>query len=160
MRATMLLADFAQAVEGKLYIVGGGWNVMGIVSPSAVAIHIHVLWTETNAQHSWRLELIDSDDQPVVIPGPLGEQPIVIDGAFEVGRPPGVALGSEQGVSLAINLGPLALVPGGRYVWRLSIDQNSDDNWRLPFSVAQPPPGAQPPLFDRPNGPDGDEDVG
>ena len=160
MRATMLLADFAQAAEGKLYIVGGGWNVMGIGSTSAVAIHIHVPWDETNRQHQWRLELIDSDDQPVVVPGPVGEQPIVVEGGFEVGRPPGVALGSEQGVSLAVNIGPLALVPGGRYVWRLWINGNTDENWRLPFSVAQPPPGVQPPLFQQPPNPSGDEDVG
>lgn len=151
MRATMLLADYAQAVEGKLYIVGGGWNIMGPGSTSAVAIHVHVPWDQTNMQHRWRLELIDSDDQPVLVAGPVGEQPIVIEGAFEVGRPPGVPLGTEQGVSLAINVGPLTLVPGGRYVWRLSVNENTDENWRLPFSVAQPPLGVQPPLFEQPD---------
>lgn len=153
----MLLADHAQAVEGKLYILGGGWNVMGIGTPSAVAVYVHVSWDETNMQHRWRLELVDSDEQPVEVPGPLGEQPIVLEGQFEVGRPPGAALGSEQGVAIAVNLGPLALVPGRRYVWRLSINGGTDENWRLPFSVAQPPPGAQGAPFEPPAEPGGDE---
>ena len=28
-KVTMMLADAAQAVEGKLYILGGGWSVTG-----------------------------------------------------------------------------------------------------------------------------------
>ena len=29
MKVTILLADAAQAVEGKLYILGGGWSITG-----------------------------------------------------------------------------------------------------------------------------------
>ena len=29
MKATLLLADAAQAAEGKLYVLGGGWSVTG-----------------------------------------------------------------------------------------------------------------------------------
>ena len=29
MKVTMLLADSAQAIEGKLYILGGGWSITG-----------------------------------------------------------------------------------------------------------------------------------
>jgi hypothetical protein len=144
MRATMLLADSAQAVDGKLYVLGGGWNMMGPGAPTAVAVHIHVPWDQTNRQHQWRLELIDSDDQAVTAPGPVEDQPIVLEGAFEVGRPPGTPLGSEQGVSIAVNIGPLPLTPGGRYVWRLSIDGDTDETWRLPFSVIAVQAGAAP----------------
>jgi hypothetical protein len=35
---------------------------------------------------------------------------------------------------VAINSGPLPLEPG-RYEWRLTIDGEADDDWRLPFSV-------------------------
>ena len=38
-----MLADSAQEVGGKLYILGGGWSVTGpVVPPSAVAIKIDV----------------------------------------------------------------------------------------------------------------------
>ena len=29
MKVTILLADAAQAVEGKLFVLGGGWSVTG-----------------------------------------------------------------------------------------------------------------------------------
>lgn len=135
----MLLCDSAQEINGKLYILGGGWNIMNLpVGPSAVALHIHVPWDRTNIQHAWLLELVDHDADPVMVPGPAGEQALRAGGAFEVGRPPGVPYGSELGVSLAVTIGPLPLVPGGRYVWRLSIDGETHEDWRLPFSVAAP----------------------
>jgi hypothetical protein len=140
----MMLADSVQAAEGKLYILGGGWNITGPEpGPSAVAIYIEVSWDLANMQHRWRLELVDSDGQPVMIPGPIEEQALMLEGVFEVGRPPGVTPGTGLGLPLAINLGPIPLPPGGRYEWRLTIGTQSDENWRLPFSTR--PAGAQQP---------------
>jgi hypothetical protein len=141
-RATMMLADSAQAAEGKLYILGGGWNITGPEpSPSAIAIYIEVSWDLANMRHHWRLELMDSDGQPVMVPTPMGEQALVLEGDVEVGRPPGVTPGTGLGVPLAINLGPLPLPPGGRYEWRFTIGGRSDENWRLPFSTRPAPAG-------------------
>ena len=64
-----------------------------------------------------------------------GAQPVVIEGAFEVGRPPGIKPGVPIDVPLAINVGALPLAPGGRYEWRLSIDGESHEDWRLAFST-------------------------
>ncbi len=142
-RATMLLADSAQASEGKLYILGGGWNITGPhPSPSAIAIYIEISWDLANIRHPWRLELVDSDGQPVMVDTPLGEKPFVLEGEIEVGRPPGVTPGTGLSVPLAINLGPIPLPPGGRYEWRLSIGGKTDENWRLPFSTRALPPEA------------------
>src|SRR5262249_16481253 len=121
-RATMLLADSAQAAEGKLYILGGGWNITGPdPSPSAIAIYVQVSWDLSNTKHKWTLELLTSDGDPVDVPTPMGEQPLVIEGEFEVGRPPGITPGTGLGVPIAINLGPLPLLPGNRYEWRMTI---------------------------------------
>ncbi len=141
----MMLADSAQASEGKLFILGGGWNITGPEPvPSAIAIYVEVSWDMTNVKHAWKLELVDSDGDAVMVPSPLGgEQPIVIEGEFEVGRPPGVTPGTGLGIPVAINLGPLPLPPGGRYEWRLTIADESNENWRLPFSTRPLPPGAQ-----------------
>ena len=60
-----------------------------------------------------------------------------------MGRPPGVKPGTSIDVPLAITVGPLPLPPGGRYEWRLSINEESHEDWRLPFSTRSgPPPGA------------------
>lgn len=140
--ATMLLADSAQAVEGKLYILGGGWNLTTGGIPSAVAVVINVSWDMANTRHDWRLELVDSDDQPVVPEGQ--EEAVAAWGAFEAGRPPGLPVGTELISPLAVNIGPLPLAPG-RYVWRLLIDGEPLDSARAAFNVVQPPsPGAPP----------------
>ena len=67
-----------------------------------------------------------------------GSEPIVFfdDVPFEVGRPAGLKPGTPLDFPVAINSGPLLLEPG-RYEWRLTIDDEADDDWRLPFSVRQ-----------------------
>lgn len=136
MKVTLLLADAAQAAEGKLFVLGGGWSITGPEpSPMALAIKIEVPWDQANQQHQCRLELLDSDGQPVVVEGPDGEQPIFIEAGFEVGRPVGVKPGTPIDLPLAINIPPFPLQPGGRYEWRLSIDGQTDDDWRAAFST-------------------------
>jgi hypothetical protein len=119
-RVTLLLADSAEAVNGKLYVLGGGWNLGGPAGQPiamAVAIIISVPWHETNQRHSFRAVLLTEDGQPV--PNPEG-QPIEVTGGFDVGRPAGIKPGSSFNAPLAIRLNP-ALAAGG-YRWEVSID--------------------------------------
>jgi hypothetical protein len=142
MKVTMLLADHAQAAEGKLNIIGAGWTMVGPApAPFAIAILFEVPWDRANEEHEFRLELVDSDGDPVLVPTPDGEAPLVLEGQFEVGRPPGVRRGTPLPFPLAINMGPQPLAPGGRYEWRLTVDEESDEDWRLPFST-RPEEGA------------------
>jgi len=128
----MMLADAAQVSEGKLYIMGGGWAITGPApAPSAIAIQIDVPWDQANMRHRWRLDLVDSDGHPVTVQ----DQPVILQGAFEVGRPPGLTPGTPIGAALAISLGPIPPPPGGRYEWRLTIGTESREDWRLPFGV-------------------------
>ena len=140
MKLTMLLADSAQAVNGKLYILGGGWSLIGPESaPSAIAMKIDVPWNESNKRHTLRLDLLTEDDQPVMIPTQIGERPVQITSYFEVGRPPGLTPGQDLDVALAINIGPLPIPPGGRYVWRCWINDETQDEWKLTFSTRPAP---------------------
>jgi hypothetical protein len=62
MKVNLLLADHADAVGGKLYINGGGWNVTGPQPvPFAIAMLIEVPWDQTNTKHRVLLELLDAD---------------------------------------------------------------------------------------------------
>ena len=136
MRVTLLLADSAQAVNGKLYILGGGWSIIGPEpTPMAIAMQIDVPWDQANMPHIWRFELVTEDGQPVMVAGPTGDQPLEMHGQFEVGRPPGLRPGTPIGIALAINLGPLPIPHGGYYVWRFSVDGQSREEWRLAFST-------------------------
>jgi hypothetical protein len=85
-----------------------------------------------------RLELVDSDGIEVEVETDDGTQPVVFfdDVPFEVGRPAGLKPGTPLDFPVAVNSGPLPLAPG-RYEWRLTIDGEVDDDWRLPFSVRQ-----------------------
>jgi len=144
MKVTMLLADAAQAVNGKLYILGGGWSITGPQpAPSAIAMKIDVPWNEANKRHSLRLDLLHEDGQPVMVPTPTGDRPVQISSEFEVGRPPGLTPGSDLDVALAINIGPLPLPPGGRYVWRCWINDETNDEWKLTFSTRPAPKSRQ-----------------
>lgn len=137
MKVTMLLADSAQAVTGKLYILGGGWSITGPDPiPCAIALKIEVPWTEANRRHKIRLVLLTADDQPVMVPTPAeGERALEIQGEFEVGRPTGLMAGTPLDAVVAINLPPIPIPPGGRYVWRLSINGESKDEWYVAFST-------------------------
>ena len=48
-----------------------------------------------------------------------------------MGRPPGIAAGTAQPFALALNLAQVPLAPGRRYEWRLEIDGETDDDWRV-----------------------------
>jgi hypothetical protein len=141
MKVTMVLADYATVAEGKLTIVGGGWSLTGPdPQPFGIAILIHVPWDQANRKHLLRLELVDADGSSVAVPVDEdggGEQAIVFfdDVEFEVGRPPGIKPGTPLELPVAVNSGPLPLEPGERYVWRLSIDGQSDEDWQVGFSV-------------------------
>lgn len=134
MKAVLLLADSAQAVAGKLYILGGGWSIIGPdPSPMALAAKIEVPWHETNKKHTLRLELVDSDGNGFIPEGQ--DEPVVLNADFEVGRPPGIKVGTPIDLPFAINLGPLPLMPDQRYEWRLWIDGDTADDWRAAFTV-------------------------
>lgn len=100
---TLMLANHAEAINGLLYVSGGGWthHWRGTIQegqpppPSSIGIAVGVLvpWSETNRRH--RLELrIESED---------GAQLATVEGDLEVGRPPGTPSGSDQRAVLAIN---------------------------------------------------------
>ena len=136
-----MLADSAQAVNGKLYILGGGWSVTGPAPATmALAVKIEVPWDEANMKHRFVLELLDADGRPFIAPGREG--PLQVDGQFEVGRPAGVAPGTPIDFVFAVNIAAIQLVPSSRYTWRLSVDDNSHDDWYVSFAT-RPPAEAQ-----------------
>jgi Family of unknown function (DUF6941) len=145
MKVTLLLADSAQAVNGKLYVLGGGWSITGPApSPMALAIKIDLPWDRANMKHRWKLELVDSDNRPVKtqIQPDAEPEPFVIEGEFETGRPPGLKPGTPLDVPLAFNFGPIALQPGMRYEWRFSFAKYKEETWSVAFSTrSELPPG-------------------
>ena len=138
MKVIMLLADSAQAINGKLYILGGGWSIIDPnASPMAIAIKIEVPWDQTNTRHKLRLELVDQDDRPVTVSTPMGDKPVELRSEFEAGRPAGIMPGVSLDVALAINLAPIPLKPGSRYLWRCYINEAQVPDAESAFSTRE-----------------------
>jgi hypothetical protein len=136
MKVTMLLCDAAQVAAGKLYVLGGGWSVVGPEpTPSALALKFDVDWHEAAVPHHWELYLEDEDGRPVLVPTPEGSQPLEVRGDFQAERPEHLPPGTPLDVALAVNFGPLPLEPGRRYVWRLAIDGQRQEDWSVGFTT-------------------------
>jgi hypothetical protein len=117
----LCMSAVADQVTGTLHMLGAGWSVTtSPTAPQAVALLIKVPWDRANQPLPVQVELLDADGQPVLLPGPSGQQPVVAGAQMEVGRPAGVAPGSNLDASLALNFPQLPLAPG-RYQWRADI---------------------------------------
>ena len=132
-KVTLMIADFARVANGKLDVIGGGWSMMNAQGPFGffVAALFQIPWDQTNAKHRFRLELLDADGQGVPIPS--GET-VRAEGEFEVGRPAGLRQGTPVDAPLVVPFGPLEL-DEGRYELRLTIDDETKEDWFVAFSV-------------------------
>ena len=68
MEVQCMLADAAQVAEGKLYILGGGWNIISVGAPSAIAIRVGVSAMTGVGRYRWKLVLNDEDGRAVTVP--------------------------------------------------------------------------------------------
>jgi len=106
----LMLADSAQAVDGKLYVLGGAWNILRFPEFPAqlivgIAVAIDVDWNETNRRHHLDVHFEDAD-------GNAMDPRIGAD--FEAGRPPGAVAGADLRIVFAVN-GPLSIPGPGSY---------------------------------------------
>jgi hypothetical protein len=115
----LLVCDAAQAVNGKLYILGGAWERIIVPQlpgrpqlPFFIAIGVTVPWSMTNQKFDFSLDLLDADGQE------LGQ---IVKAELEAGRAVGVPPGSMIRIPLT---GPAQpdFPEAGRYVFRASID--------------------------------------
>jgi hypothetical protein len=126
----LVLADYAEAVNGKLYLMGGAWDRIGVRDASqpmrfGVALAILVPWTATNQNHTLRLTLEDADGS---------ERGMLVESTFVTGRPPELSPGSTQRVLLAVN-SLMPPPPPAEYALVAAI--NGDERRRVIFTVAQ-----------------------
>ena len=94
-----ILADHAEAVNGKLYLMGGGWDrifVPDFSQPVVISFALGVLvpWNATNIRHTVQIAIEDLDRQ----------QPIDfnLSADFVTGRPPLITEGETQRALLAV----------------------------------------------------------
>jgi hypothetical protein len=139
------ICDSATAVNGKLYLLGGGWNVLTcptlpFTQPRiGVAIIVAVPYTATNMNNllELRLETEDGDRVPV---GPASADaeggtttPMGVRANFNLGRPAALQPGDAQNLPFAVNLDHIVFTAPGAYSFVITI--NDEDLERLTFRV-------------------------
>ena len=116
----LLLAEHAEAINNKHYIMGGGlFRIAGpefpLVQPSlSVAAAIDIPYEDTVEQHSIAIDIVDGDERSV-LPQPFSTK-------FETGRPPGMRHGDSQVAMMVINFANVQFSSEGRYWVKLEID--------------------------------------
>jgi hypothetical protein len=131
---TMIAADAAQALNGKLYILGGGFDQLFMPTQPFqhkfdLAVIVDVPWTAANQPYQLVIEQLDSDGNP------CGYR---AEAQMETGRPPGARHGASFGVPIALPVIANFETPG-RYVLRGAI--NGEESARVSIeAVAAGPP--------------------
>jgi len=106
----LILADAAQVVGGKLFMLGGAWNLHRSGNyPSqfqfSVALSILVPWNEAGIRHPFTLTIADDAGVPVIPQ---------IQGQFEVGKEQ-IPEGTTQRALVSVNIA-MAVPHPGRYI--------------------------------------------
>lgn len=112
-----LIADSAQIADGKLFILGGGWERLTVQSLPVtrsmdLATRVIVPWTETNQPLTFELQLVTEDGEGLL------NSPATP--SVTVGRPAHLREGSDQSVPLVLKVNGVSLKAAGRYAFILS----------------------------------------
>jgi hypothetical protein len=137
LRTTMLLCDYAEAINGKLYVMGGGWS---LCTPGPrnlfVAVKILVPWDSTNEKHEFVLMLQDESGNIIQLGEPSRE--VKHEGVFEVGRPPNIRKGSD--IDFVIALGFIGLPLDENKYFRLQLEIDGEPCGDVSFSTTMQTP--------------------
>lgn len=101
-----ILCDYAEVLNGKLYVMGGGFDAVraGVPLMLSLGVILQIPWHQTNQAQKIRSVLVTEDGEPVASPD---GQPLIIEGEVEIGRPPGAKHGTTFPTPLAVRLPPI-----------------------------------------------------
>lgn len=127
----LIVANHAEAINGLLYLSGGGWTdvhrqIRGGSMPInhfGIGMSVRVPWHETNESHRFTLDVQNDDASQTIVHA---------EGDINVGRPPQLPHGSVQHAIIAINVDTTFPKPGG-YRVIATVDGKSTATW--PFRV-------------------------
>jgi hypothetical protein len=127
-----LLADAVQVSQGKLYVLGGGWDTLFVREFPAryptlgVGLKVRVPWSWTDRVVVIGIDLQDEDGARVLPTPPLAQ-------GVKINRPQGIPEGSDVGIARSFTFNNLTFPAEGAYSFVVSLDQEVVS--RLRFSV-------------------------
>jgi hypothetical protein len=131
-----LLADAVQVVQGKLYVLGGGWDTLFVADfparyPSlGLGLRVRVPWSWTDQVLVIGVDLQDEDGGRVLPTPPVAQ-------GVKVARPQGIPEGSDIGVARSFTFNNLSFPSSGAYSFVVML--NNEVASRLRFSVRPRP---------------------
>jgi hypothetical protein len=120
-----MVADAVEAIGGKLYMLGGGWDMIWVGSfdqpvPFGLACTVLVPWNETDDDHVFSVSIENEDG---------GEVAPRLDVPFKTGRSPTTPKGAPTRVAVGIKAAILLPGPGG-YAFVGRVDGRDDSERR------------------------------
>jgi hypothetical protein len=133
-KVMVTLAQFAQALpNGIVNIMGGGLTAIPSNLPVIfIAGTVQFGWGAIGTPHIIRFDLFDADGTAVT--NDNGD-PVFVQAEANVSPAPGIPFGTPLTVPLAIGITQLKLVPSTRYEFKLTIDDDTHEDWSLGFVV-------------------------
>jgi hypothetical protein len=128
------------AVDGQVILMGAGWTVRP-PEPQPMAVYVLIyLPREEAGRHRWRLDLTYANGNPIRLSERVPGVPanLVWEGEGDVTGLDNPALTTPLTFGTLIALPPISLPRGREYVWRLTVDGESRDEWALPFRTTPP----------------------
>jgi len=134
----LILANHIEAINGLLYISGGGWTDLSrgpipdqgtLITHFGIGVSVLVPWEQTNREHSLSVAIEDGEGAPV-IQGP----PVPIN----VGRPANLAPGNDQRVVMALGI-DFAFPHQGTYRIVARLDDRDEKTWTFHIHDAPGP---------------------
>lgn len=134
-QVTVLLGDFVRAVDGKLDVLGAGWDTMRLDTPAPFGIGMLVdVLPAAATRFAVELWLEDADGRQVL----NGDgNPIHMRVDVETSPPPDRG-GVPLTVPLAVNFSPLTGLDAGRYRFVAAVDGRTRPHWSRSFSIVAP----------------------
>ncbi len=131
----ILLADRAEVLNGKLYVMGGAWTELGIIDfamPANVSLAIGVLvpWNATDEDVLLKV-FFETEDGTRIRPE--------ISANLNVGRPPGAVRGQEFRSIIAVNVA-IKFPAAGMYRAVATLGEMEQKHTTFRVLLAQAPP--------------------
>ena len=134
------IADAVQAVAGKLYVIGGGWDTLFVRSFPArhptmgIGVRVRVPWSDVD-EFSLSVDLVDEDGTSLFKGRTLTQR-------IKVVRAIGMPVGGDMGVVRAFTFNNLTFPKSGGYSFRLLVDDVEVSRLRFRLRQRQSSSGA------------------
>lgn len=132
----LILADYVRIADGKLDVLGGGWETIqvvdGFIGPHALGIVVEIPFTELETHHTMTIRLLTNENALVF--GADGEPIFVANAEFWAEKHPGISPGYSAMAKMPLPI-PQLPVSAGRYKYQVEINNHSQPDWEIPFTV-------------------------